>query len=551
VPSFTLITGVNGAGKTHLLQAIAAGHVKADVAPNKEEDIRIFDWTTLVPNDTGEFQTDTVYNERDQILGWAREQRQTQRQAIQDWALNHDLTGKGQGATSSLLRLSREELGQLIANPDEAETAWQKMQEIAAPGINQMKRNVRCGLLALRVRDFEDRPFGWGQIDVFQQSFAQLFMSYFELQKQNRLRRMDEADGRTPSMPSVSDEEFLERYGEEPWEFVNRILAEARLDFEIDHPIEYSTTKFTPQLRKTTSGVELQFNELSSGERILMSFAFCLYYSLDIRQIVQRPKLLLLDEIDAPLHPSMSRQLVDTIQKSLVNEQGVNVILATHLPSTVAVAPEEAVYVMRPDEPGLHKIGKRQAIAVLTSEIPTLSIDFSGRRQVFVESQYGAERYEKLYRSLSPLIASERSLAFVAVGQKWKGGEQGGGCDNVILACSCCYVMLSGILIKVLKELLNWHLQKPIIRVPQLLQPPLLQQFHARLLRTGPQLLQQRLSLPGVQYVGDRAQQRWQSATLLRLGSRADDPAYLVHSHSSGPCNSSQRARARSRLGIT
>ena len=448
VPSFTLITGVNGAGKTHLLQAIAAGHVRADVAPNRQNDIRIFDWTTLVPNDTGEFQAAAVYKERDQILQWGREQRQAQRQAIQEWASNHNLIGKGRGATSSLLRLSREELGQLIDNPDEAETAWQKMQEIAAPAINQMKSRGRgnpqmiakldelhkrfgSGLLSLEVRDFEDAPFGWGQIDVFQQSFAQLFMSYFELKKQNLLRRMDESQGRSPSVPSMSDKEFVQQYGEEPWDFVNRILAEARLDFEIDHPIEYSTTKFTPQLRKTTSGVELQFNELSSGERILMSFAFCLYYSLDTRQVLQRPKLLLLDEIDAPLHPSMSRQLVDTIQKSLVDEQGVNVILATHLPSTVAVAPEEAVYVMRPDEPGLHKVGKRQAIAVLTSEIPTLSIDFSGRRQVFVESQYDAERYEKLYRFLSPLLASERSLAFVAVGQKRMEGEQGGGGDNI------------------------------------------------------------------------------------------------------------------------
>ncbi len=297
--------------------------------------------------------------------------------------------------------------------------------------LNELHERFGYGLLALRVKDFDDSLFGWGQIDVFQQSFAQLFMSYFELQKQNRLRKMDEAEGRTPSMPSVTDEEFLDRYGQEPWVFVNQILAEARLDFEIDYPVDYSLTKFTPQLRKTTSGVELQFSELSSGERILMSFAFCLYYSLDTRQITQRPKLLLLDEIDAPLHPSMSRRLVDIIQKSLVDEQGVNVILATHSPSTVAVAPEEAVYVMRLNEPGLHKVGKRQAIAVLTSEIPTLSIDFSGRRQVFVESQYDAERYEKLYRYLSPLIASERSLAFIAVGQKWKGGEQGGGCDNV------------------------------------------------------------------------------------------------------------------------
>lgn len=448
VPAFTLITGVNGAGKTHLLRAIHGGHVQGDVAQNPENDTRYFDWTNLAPNNTAQFQVSSIYNERDQIIEWGRVQRLEQRQAIQDWASKYNLISAVHGTSSSLLRLTREGLSQLIANPDEAEAAWQKTQEFAATNLQWMKHQCRknpamtakieelhkrfgCGLLALGVSDFEDAPFGWGQVDVFQQSFAQLFTSYFEMKKLNMLREIDESKGKTPSVPSLSDEEFMRQFGEEPWVFVNRILADARLDFEIDYPVEYSTTNFTPQLRKTTSGVELQFSELSSGERILMSFAFCLYYSLDIRQTLQRPKLLLFDEIDAPLHPSMSRQLVDTIQKSLVGEQGVNVILATHSPSTVAVAPEEAVYVMRPDEPGLHKVGKRQAIAVLTSEIPTLSIDFSGRRQVFVESRYDAERYEKLYRFLSPRIASERSLAFVAVGKKEMDGERGGGCDNV------------------------------------------------------------------------------------------------------------------------
>jgi predicted ATPase len=38
LPSFTLITGVNGAGKTHLLQAIQAGSVHVDIAPEHLRD---------------------------------------------------------------------------------------------------------------------------------------------------------------------------------------------------------------------------------------------------------------------------------------------------------------------------------------------------------------------------------------------------------------------------------------------------------------------------------------------------------------------------------
>jgi hypothetical protein len=108
----------------------------------------------------------------------------------------------------------------------------------------------------------------------------------------------------------------------------------------------------------------------------------------------------------------------------LVKEQGIPVILVTHCPSSVAVAPDKAIYVMRPGQPGLHKVSKRQAIAAVAAEIPTLAIDFAGRRQVFVEGRYDAERYEKLYGRLSGRISYERALSFVAVGRTK-------GCDQV------------------------------------------------------------------------------------------------------------------------
>ena len=448
LPKLTLITGVNGSGKTHLLRAISLGYIATDVAPNHKMQTRFFDWATLVPNNTGEYQAAAVYNERDQIISWGIEERLACKEEILRWISANDLVSILPPNPSTIFRLEKRDIDKLLGSVDKAEKAWKKLEEIGKSAFQKMKRHARSnepllakivelegqygfGVLALDNRDFEEKPFGWGQVNVFQQSFAQLFLTYFEMKRLNMLRRLDEKEGRQPSVKSMSDEEFLEKYGEPPWDFVNRILKDARLDFEIDYPIEHSTTKFTPRLRKTTSGVELNFGELSSGERILMSFALCLYYSLDKRQDYQRPKLLLFDEIDAPLHPSMSRQLIDTIRKSLVEDMDVHVILTTHSPSTVAVAQDEFVYLMRPDEPGLHKVGKRQAIATLTSEIPTLSIDYEGRRQVFVESRYDAERYEKLYKFLSGYIPSERSLAFIAAGPNKKDAAYSGGCDRV------------------------------------------------------------------------------------------------------------------------
>ena len=454
LPPFTLVTGVNGAGKTHLLGAILQGNVKTDITQDIQKDIRFFDWNSLAPHDTGIFTVTQLYEQRDQILEQVQQYREQYHQNVQNWISKYNPRTQEKVAIWELLRLNEADLHQLISDPSERETARQEIQNLSQNVLQTITQNFRNnrnnpknqsiieklsaihrdfvgGLLALELSDFEGTHFDWGQSDMFQQSFAQLFTSYHELKKQNALRQLDEQRGIAPRPASLSDEEFVNRYGKPPWVFVNRTLADAGLDFEISFPVEYTITGFTPQLRKRSSGIDMQFSSLSSGERILMSFAFCLYYSQDDRQVVQRPKLLLFDEIDATLHPSMSRQLIETIQRSLVAEQGIKVMLCTHSPSTVAVAPEESVYVMHPGKPGLHKVNKRQAIATLSYEVPTLSIDFSGRRQVFVESTYDAERYEKLYRYLSPHIASERSLAFIAAGHRNKQREDDGGCDSV------------------------------------------------------------------------------------------------------------------------
>src|SRR4051794_30708123 len=68
LPSFTLVTGVNGAGKTHLLQGIQAGAIAVDVAPDHVNDVRYFDWSTLMPSDTAQMSTLQLYQERDQII---------------------------------------------------------------------------------------------------------------------------------------------------------------------------------------------------------------------------------------------------------------------------------------------------------------------------------------------------------------------------------------------------------------------------------------------------------------------------------------------------
>lgn len=452
LPDFTLITGPNGVGKSHLLQSIHMGRIKSDLAPNQspqdQTHIRLFDWSTLVPQDTGYFSSENIRGERHNLFnsfnnlrtqhGWLEPARAVARE--------FGLEEKFIGEPARALEISSDDLEKMLGEPARVHNFREKMSSaLDSFGnniINNLDVNSRAQILA--VSNSLKRPIfslnekdimspsipTWGQNDLFQQSFARLFVSYRDLKLANTISQFRAHKGERVEF--LSDEEFLQRHGPPPWEFVNQSLMHANLDFEINSPYLDDYQQFQPTLKKRSTGVEIPFHGLSSGEKVLMSFAFCVYYSNDRRQISVQPKILLLDEIDAPLHPSMSRNIIDTITNVLVGKFGIKIIATTHSPSTIALAPEESIFTMQPGKPGLHKTSKAAALNILTVGVPTIAISFDGRRQVFVESPADAKIYDALYKLLKPKMSSERSLEFVATGTRISGGtDRNTGCEVV------------------------------------------------------------------------------------------------------------------------
>jgi hypothetical protein len=345
--------------------------------------------------------------------------------------------------------ISVEKLGMLLGDSARGRDARVKIDDILHGFWNQLSSTTQMppkrGTLPVEViKSLEQRHFAnlfsidsslfsdafapaWGTSEPFRQSFAQLFVAYRDLLVENRLRKIAYDDGETPS-PPLSKLEFLERYNVPPWEFVNGALEQAGLDFAIDRPQLINFAQYKPMLTKRSSGAVIEFANLSSGEKVLMSFALCLYYAQDSRQISKYPRLLLLDEVDAPLHPSMCRMLVRTISETLISKFGLHVILATHSPSTVALVPGESIYIMKANGAGIQKISKGAALNILTEDVPTVSIDFEGRRQVVVESTHDASVYDRIYQCVKANLRSERSLEFVGVG---RNPSMDSGCDQV------------------------------------------------------------------------------------------------------------------------
>lgn len=449
IPDFTVITGPNGAGKTHLLQALANGSIRTDIAQlqNPGQDIRFFNWSTLVPTDQGGMSSEALRQERQnleaQFVGIR--QHPSVVEPLRGVARAFGLPQKFIDDPFSMVLWSKEDWERELSDPEQAEAAMLQISGTAANGsqfiinntdpvtqatLHALSGKYQVPVVAITPKQVSVSGFSnWGRTDLFQQSFARLFLAYRDAELSNRLAEFNYEKGYSEE-PFLAPGEFREQYGPAPWKFVNDTIAAAGLDFVINAPASNDFLPYTPQLTKISTGAIIPFSSLSSGEKVLMSFAFCVYYANDRRQLTVYPKLILFDEIDAPLHPSMTRSLLDTITSTLVKEFGIKVIATTHSPSTVALAPEGAVHLMLPGRPGLHTASKAEALNILTVGVPTIAISFDGRRQVFVESPSDAKTYDSLYKILKPELRSERSLEFVATGTRSaKGHEANTGCD--------------------------------------------------------------------------------------------------------------------------
>lgn len=452
LPKLVVLTGRNGSGKTHLLEAIKEGYISSSVAPDPARDISLFDWNNIVPKDTGAFSSAQMIIERYEWFQQIKKNQDIHFREIREHVKSWGVPEEEYSTINKLLSWDKNKIRELfpqVALPQVTHIGLERMLVEHAKNIYYQTRgyipdtdlqkaaekasheNPMLFWETSESKFFNNELLLWAEVDAFQQAFGRLFSTYRELLQANELLKRfplkNEHD-----ITYLEEEDFIKKYGECPWDFVNRILEVSHLDFQVIPPLLHEKSPYEPKLKKISKNCEIKFQDLSSGEKVLMSFAICLYNAKDSRQGRIFPKLLLLDEIDAPLHPSMALSLINTIHKVLVEEKGISVILTTHSPSTVALAPEEALYEMNPTGPCIEKISTSRALAILTAGVPTLSVSFDGRRQVFVESKTDAFIYENIYQKYKQIINNEKSLTFIEVGKKSeKGLEQNAGCTQV------------------------------------------------------------------------------------------------------------------------
>jgi predicted ATPase len=371
-PDLTIITGKNGSGKSHLLEAI-----NNKLAHVLEEGVSL-DKITYIPfgglnpqiSEQGSQQEiinnlkacwQNIQNTQNYVRNGVTNNNWSLEQATQIGLNQNKAIAR---ATESLLTKTRKK--SILDITEDDVIKYVKLSELTENGL-------------------------------FFSQFAQIFKSYnIRMQKNEFNEFLSKEKGKTCEY--LTAEEFEKEYGPKPWNLVNDILKNAGLTYQVTDPDGVDIdADFILRLVDAERGLEISVNDLSTGERVLMSLALAIYNSSEGGA---RPDILLIDEPDAALHPHFSKVLINTIKKSIVDIAKTKVILTTHSPATVAMCPNNSVYQIDKDTKTPKMISIAEALNILTEGIPHLKVSMESRLQVFVESKYDVTYYERIHNLL-------------------------------------------------------------------------------------------------------------------------------------------------------
>lgn len=203
-----------------------------------------------------------------------------------------------------------------------------------------------------------------------------------------------------------------------PWEIFNDIGKALNFKFELDEP-NIEDQKFEVRLRDKARKVFISPDSLSSGEKVIFSLFVAMYSTHSEAHL---PELIIFDEPDAYLHPSLCRTLLDVVQKIFVEQHHIKVIMTTHSPSTVALAPSNSIYRMMDGR--MVASNKKEAIVSLTTGLNTISVYYENVKQVFVEAD-NDNNYLTVVKDMAMragLLSTDVNLNFVNVGNEVHGG---------------------------------------------------------------------------------------------------------------------------------
>ena len=413
LPDLAILIGRNGAGKTQLLGALKEG--QAVIPGIGVDEIELYDMVSFHPPNAS--RADRQVNQFAQVTADAYLSPPSGQPPIESAeAIFHQFVSdigrdSGSQARDDFERNLRDEIRRLpdfaVFAVDDQESPYKKTfyELVLAPlnranTIRQRRRSSNqsnnsfngnpAALLSAAMKLTGKLPHELTRGDIMRASHSEgdtMSNSISEVFAAYKVDQFIWAHKRIEK-EHVRFDELITEYrtkNSPPWVTLREILSEMRdaagdqglFNFDFSDPNDfdlrvenYEQFTFTAVMTNRTTGAQYDLDSLSSGEKILM--ALCL---MSFNQYLGRrpPKLLLLDELDAMLHPSMVTALVRTL-KTLFVSRGTKVLMTSHSAMTAAALDEDDVFrVVRTD--GSVKVSrttKPEAINELSEGLATV-----------------------------------------------------------------------------------------------------------------------------------------------------------------------------------
>ncbi len=413
LPDFTLLIGRNGAGKTQLLDALREG--KAVIASIGVDEIEMYDMSSFRPPNAGganRHSNNFAQVTADAYLLSPSGDRAPieEAAAIFDQCASDIERDSGTSARDDFVRNLEDEVRHLpdftvfASGVKDSPYKAALREQVLAPltpqvtgrrSPNQTNNSFngnQAALLSAAMKLTGKLPHALTRDDIMRASHYEgqtLSNSVSEVFAAYRIEEFIWAHQRIETEP-VGFAELIAEYRVKyppPWETLRDILSEMRdaaghdglFDFDFSDPDDYELTvgnyerfSFRAEMSNRSTGAQYELDSLSSGERVLM--ALCLA-SFNQHLGRRRPKLLLLDELDAVLHPSMVAALASTLETLFVS-QGTKVLMTSHSPMTVAALREAAIFrvVRTGGDVEVSRSTKSEAINELSEGLATVDV---------------------------------------------------------------------------------------------------------------------------------------------------------------------------------
>lgn len=414
IPPFAVITGVNGIGKTQLMEVIKGWSEKPNSRGQIPQIVReifstrghenlIFSENTarrgLSLNGLVEYVKDkdqrllTLRNLDQQIInyqrpisGW-RQQYSQSTDKVEQLQLENNIRIHEE----QIRNLENEKLNVPIYAYDE------ELKRIA----KRLDKNVE---------DLTEDEIRQNAIDNFESLTTvdelTTFIANENLRYMKRVTYLAETHQR--------EEEDMLVAQERPYQTINRIFRQYGFDyFEMLNPFPIDR-KLNGEIRfQGKEGEIVDYDSLSSGEQAIVQFVIW-SYGQDFRG--NRLNTMVLDEPDAHLHPSMCKMMVEIFSeisaKKEIGGGGIRIIITTHSPSTVAFTPEGSLFVMQRETDNKRVIRpttSEDAVEILSDGIFTFSRAMSNftllssspkQNLVFVEGKTDVRHFTKAIQVL-------------------------------------------------------------------------------------------------------------------------------------------------------